>query len=89
MIHDIPVVLAGLFGLGGTEMIVLLFIVVLLFGAKRLPELARGVGQSLKEFKKASSTDDPPSNASTEEAPSSAKNGSAKPVAKSAPADSK
>lgn len=37
---------------GWPETIFILFIVVLLFGAKKIPELARGVGQSLGEFKK-------------------------------------
>jgi len=39
--------------LGGQEMIIILLIVLLLFGAKKLPELARGMGKSLGEFKKA------------------------------------
>ena len=39
--------------LGITEIIVILFIVLLLFGAKRLPELAKGLGKGIKEFKKA------------------------------------
>ena len=38
---------------GGQEMIVIFLIVLLLFGAKKLPELARGVGKSMGEFKKA------------------------------------
>lgn len=38
---------------GWPEMIFIALIVVLLFGAKKLPELARGLGQSLGEFKKA------------------------------------
>lgn len=41
--------------LGFGEILVILFIVLLLFGAKRLPELARGMGQGLREFKKATS----------------------------------
>jgi len=41
------------FGMPGMpEILILLVIVVLLFGAKKLPELARGVGKSLGEFKK-------------------------------------
>ncbi|HEX2099542.1 MAG TPA: twin-arginine translocase TatA/TatE family subunit [Candidatus Synoicihabitans sp.] len=41
-------------GIGTTEIIIILFIVLLLFGAKKLPELARGLGKSMNEFKKAS-----------------------------------
>ena len=42
------------FGLpSGPDLLILLVIVLVLFGAKRLPELARGLGQSVNEFKKA------------------------------------
>lgn len=41
--------------LGGTEIVLILLIVVIFFGAKKIPELARGLGQGIKEFKKASS----------------------------------
>src|SRR6476660_43961 len=43
----------GFLNLGGTEIILILAIVLILFGAKRLPELAKGLGQGIKEFKKA------------------------------------
>jgi sec-independent protein translocase protein TatA len=39
--------------IGMPELIIILVVVVLLFGASRLPELARSVGVSMKEFKKA------------------------------------
>jgi TatA/E family protein of Tat protein translocase len=39
--------------LGFGEILVILFIVLLLFGAKKLPELARGLGQGMREFKRA------------------------------------
>ena len=45
--------LATLFNLGGPDLIVILLIVLLLFGAKKLPELARGMGQAVREFNKA------------------------------------
>ncbi|MEE9368579.1 MAG: twin-arginine translocase TatA/TatE family subunit [Pontiella sp.] len=37
---------------GGSEIILILFIILLLFGAKKLPELSRALGKSLSEFKK-------------------------------------
>ena len=39
--------------LGGTELVIVLFIVLLLFGARRLPDLAGSLGRSMKEFRKA------------------------------------
>lgn len=41
--------------LGGWEMLLILFIVLLLFGAKKIPDLARGLGRGIREFKDASS----------------------------------
>ena len=48
---------AALFGLGGPELIIILVILLLLFGGSKLPSLARGLGQSIKEFKTASKDD--------------------------------
>jgi sec-independent protein translocase protein TatA len=45
-----PITLASIMNLMGPDMIVLLLIVLLLFGAKKLPELARGMGRAVKEF---------------------------------------
>ncbi len=39
--------------MGGQEMILIFIVVLLLFGAKKIPELARGLGKSMGEFKKA------------------------------------
>jgi sec-independent protein translocase protein TatA len=39
---------------GGAELIIILFIVLLLFGAKKLPDLAGSMGKSMREFRKAS-----------------------------------
>jgi TatA/E family protein of Tat protein translocase len=41
-----------MFGLGGTEIIIILVIGLVLFGAKRLPELGKGLGSGIREFKK-------------------------------------
>lgn len=41
--------------LGFGEILVIMFIVLLLFGARKLPELAKGLGQGMREFKKATS----------------------------------
>jgi len=46
-------IIASLFNLAGPDLIVILLIVLLLFGSKKLPELARGMGQAVKEFNKA------------------------------------
>lgn len=43
---------------GGPQLLVILFIVLLLFGSKRLPELASSLGESLKQLRKASEDDD-------------------------------
>ena len=42
---------AGFFG--GWEIVLILAVVLILFGARKLPELAKGLGQGIKEFKKA------------------------------------
>jgi sec-independent protein translocase protein TatA len=43
------------FGMGGGEIVVVMVVALVLFGAKRIPEFAKGIGQGIKEFKKASS----------------------------------
>jgi sec-independent protein translocase protein TatA len=44
--------------LGLPELLIILFIVILIFGANRLPGLARGMGSAIKEFKDGMKTDD-------------------------------
>ena len=45
-----PITIASIMNLMGPDMMVVLLIVLLLFGAKKLPELARGMGRAVKEF---------------------------------------
>ncbi|MDQ3192002.1 MAG: twin-arginine translocase TatA/TatE family subunit [Bacteroidota bacterium] len=47
-----------LFSFGGPEVIVILVVVVLLFGGKKIPELMRGMGKGIKEFKEGQKGDD-------------------------------
>lgn len=42
-------------GIGGPELLLIMFVILLLFGADRLPDLARGFGRAVREFKKATS----------------------------------
>jgi len=46
-----------MFNLGPTELIIILAILVLLFGGKKIPEFLRGITDSVKEFKKGASDD--------------------------------
>lgn len=43
--------------IGATEIILILLVVILLFGGRKIPELFKGIGQGMKEFKKASKYD--------------------------------
>ena len=47
-------------GLGAPELIIILVILLVLFGGAKLPGLAKGIGQSIKEFKKASKDESTP-----------------------------
>ncbi len=44
-----------MFGIGTSELLIILFIILLVFGSKKLPELAQGLGRGIREFKKATS----------------------------------
>jgi len=44
-------IIAGMFG--PTEIILVILVIVILFGGRKIPELMKGVGQGMKEFKKA------------------------------------
>jgi sec-independent protein translocase protein TatA len=49
----------AIMGLGVPEMLLILVIVVLIFGAGRLPELGRGIGEGIRNFKKSIGGDEP------------------------------
>ena len=53
-------ILLGMFGLGGQELIIILIVVLLLFGGKKIPELMKGLGKGVKEFKDASKGEEQP-----------------------------
>ena len=57
----------GLFNLGGGEIVLILALMLILFGARKLPELAKGLGQGIKEFKKATREVTDEINASTDD----------------------
>ncbi|HQG76307.1 MAG TPA: twin-arginine translocase TatA/TatE family subunit [Bacteroidales bacterium] len=53
----------GNFGI--TEIILVILVIVLLFGGRKIPELMKGIGQGMKEFKKASKVEDDPEKTKT------------------------
>ncbi len=63
----------AVFGIGPTELIIVLVILLLLFGGSKLPSLAKGLGQSIKEFKNAAK--DEPASEKKPEARTDAKPG--------------
>jgi sec-independent protein translocase protein TatA len=59
-------ILLGIMGFSGGELLIVLAIILLLFGGSKLPSLAKGLGQSIKEFKKAAKDDEPEAPAKAE-----------------------
>ena len=84
-----PLSFAFIEGIGGPELLMIMFVVLLLFGGQKLPELAKGMGKSLREFKKAASGVEEEFKRAIEETPDTPANVPGKPVAPpgTAPAD--
>jgi sec-independent protein translocase protein TatA len=57
------------FGLGFPELVIILVVLLLLFGAKRLPEMGRSLGKGMREFKDAVTNDDEPAPPPAQTAP--------------------
>ncbi|MBC6990994.1 MULTISPECIES: twin-arginine translocase TatA/TatE family subunit [Hymenobacter] len=49
----------GIGNFGGTEILLIVIAIILLFGAKRIPELAKGLGKGIREFKDATKEEKP------------------------------
>ncbi len=67
-----------MFGLGTQEILLILLLVLILFGAKKIPEIMRGLGQGIREFKHASQeavdevkslTEEPPDKSDSDDTP--------------------
>jgi len=57
----------GLSKPGGGEIMIILAIVILLFGGRKIPELMKGIGQGMRDFKKASKGEEEPESKATQE----------------------
>ncbi len=68
-------------GLGTQEILLILLLVLILFGAKRIPEIMRGLGQGIRQFKQASQEAVDEVKSLTEEPPDKSDNSSNTPVA--------
>ena len=47
-------ILLGILGMGATELTIVVIVILLMFGGKKIPELAKGLGKGIREFKDAS-----------------------------------
>ncbi|MBN2124305.1 MAG: twin-arginine translocase TatA/TatE family subunit [Deltaproteobacteria bacterium] len=68
-----------MFGLGTTELIVIGVIVFLIFGVKRIPEIGKGLGGAIREFRKVKKEISAEDDTTDRESPPNAKGGNAKP----------
>jgi sec-independent protein translocase protein TatA len=75
----------ALFDMGGSQIVLILALILIFFGARKIPELAKGLGQGIKEFKKATRevTDEIHNAAEAEPAPS----GQAKQITATSPTE--
>lgn len=73
-------------GLGGPEIMMIMFVVLLLFGGQKLPELAKGLGRTMREFKKAASGVEDEFKRAIEETPETPAPSAKPPAMKSPPA---
>ena len=75
------------FGLGLPELLIILVVLLLLFGAKRVPEMGRGLGKGMREFKDGVTGNDEPTSAPTTAPPAELPPAPAEPTAQRAEAE--
>lgn len=80
-----PTHILALFDVGGGEMIMIFLLILLLFGGQRMPELARGLGKSIREFKKVTSGVEEQIKQAIDEAPETPRPPARKAIAPAAP----
>lgn len=59
-----PIIFGGM--IGPWQIVMIILVIVLLFGGRKIPDLMRGLGQGIKEFKKATKEDDQPDKESSD-----------------------
>lgn len=71
MLHTLTDAVLGIGFVGSNELLIILLLVILLFGARKIPELMRGLGTGMKEFRKSSQDPPEPAESPKDDSPAS------------------